>query len=99
MKAESIILYGSYAKGIADIESDIDILIIGSISKKERLHEIFITLEAEPSIKIESLKNFRKRKNDALHQEILRHHVLLYDKGIFIQEMMQNTVNALQKFP
>ncbi len=63
-------------------------LSIGSVQNKERLLEIFITLEAEPSIKIESLINFKKKISDPLHQEMLRHHVVIHDKGILLKETL-----------
>ncbi len=86
---KSLLIYGSYAKSVETKESDIDILIIGSIPNKERLREILVTLEAEPSIKIESLMDFKKRINDSLHQEMLRYHIILHDSKIFIEETLK----------
>lgn len=84
-----LVVYGSYAKGTETKESDLDILIVGSIPNRERLREILVTLEVEPSIKIESLADFKKKIADPLHREILRYHVLMHDTGIFLKEMLK----------
>ncbi len=82
-----ILIYGSYARFSATKESDIDILIVGDIKDKHKIKEIFVTLDIEPSIKIESIKDFRIRKADALHQQILKDNIIVYDNGKFIDEL------------
>lgn len=74
-----IILYGSYARLAATTESDVDLLFIGKIDKAvlKRIKEIFITLEIEPSIKIETAAEFLKQKSKPLYQNILREHTVL----------------------
>lgn len=89
-KISSLVLYGSYAKDVETKDSDLDMLIIGSLKNKERLQEIFVTLETEPSIKIESPAQFKFKQHDPLHQEILKHHVVLYDVKIFMKQMLAN---------
>ncbi|MEA3329528.1 MAG: winged helix-turn-helix domain-containing protein [Nanoarchaeota archaeon] len=82
-----ILVYGSYARFASTKNSDIDILIVGNIKNKECIREILISLDIEPSIKIETLNSFEKRKHDALHQQILKDNVLIYDAGRFIKEL------------
>lgn len=74
-----IIVYGSYARLAATAESDIDLLFIGKIDKatRKRIKEIFITLEAEPSIKIETATKFLEQKQKPLYQNILKEHVVI----------------------
>ncbi len=73
-----ILLYGSYARLAATTESDLDLLFIGKIDKAvlRRIKEIFITLEVEPSLKMETAAEFLKQKSKPLYQNILREHVV-----------------------
>lgn len=73
-----IIIYGSYARKSATKKSDIDLLFIGNIKDKNKIKEILVTLETEPSIKIEALQDFKKRRNDALHSQIIREGVIIF---------------------
>jgi len=81
-----IIVYGSYARFSATKESDLDLLIIGKLSdeKRKRLKEAFITLDIEPSIKIESLKQFKDNLNKPLYKNIIKGHVILYGEYNFV---------------
>ncbi len=74
-----IILYGSYARLAATTESDLDLLFIGKIDKAalKRIKEIFITLDIEPSLKMETAAGFLKQKSKPLYQNIIREHVVL----------------------
>lgn len=78
-----ILIYGSYARFKADKDSDLDILIVGKLEKEEikRIREIFVTLENELSLKIETINSFLKNKNKSLYQNILKEHVVIY--GVF----------------
>ncbi len=73
------VLYGSYARLAVEKESDLDLLLIGKINKNilRRIKEIFITLEVEPSLKIETVAGFLKQKNKPLYQNILREHIVI----------------------
>ncbi|MBI2631648.1 nucleotidyltransferase domain-containing protein [Candidatus Pacearchaeota archaeon] len=83
-KINFILIFGSYARFTAEKESDIDILIVGDIKEKENIREVFVSLPIEVSIKVESLKDFKKRLKDILHQQIINDHILLYDCGDFV---------------
>lgn len=79
-----IFIYGSYARFAAEKGSDLDLLIVGEIKDKEKIKEVFVSSDIEPSIKIESLTNFKKRINDDLHKQILRENILIYNSRKFI---------------
>lgn len=82
---EFLLIYGSYARLSAEKDSDIDILITGKIKNKEKIREILVSLSMEVNIKIETLTIFKKRINEALHQQILKENILIYDSGSFIK--------------
>ena|SRR3989344_4889900 len=80
------VVYGSYARLSATKESDLDLLIAGKLDdeKRKRLKEAFITLDIEPSIKIETLKQFKNNLNKPLYKNIINEHVILYGEYNFI---------------
>lgn len=75
-----VLVYGSYARFAGSKDSDLDILIVGKLKKEEikRIQEIFITLENELSLKIETVNHFLKNKDKPLYQNILKEHVIIY---------------------
>jgi predicted nucleotidyltransferase len=83
----SLALYGSYADGTFDENSDIDFLIVTQ-SKKELLlpaiRELEDKLEKEVSVVIFRLSEWRKLANekDAFYKNVVVNHVLLYGSGI-----------------
>jgi len=81
-----VIVYGSYARFSATKESDLDLLIVGKLSdeKRKRLKEAFITLDIEPSIKIESLKQFKNNLNKPLYKNIIKEHIVIYGEYNFV---------------
>lgn len=85
-KIELIIIYGSFARFSANKESDLDILIIGKLKKDEisKIKEIFITLEHEPSLKIETKHAFLKNKDKPLYKNIIKEHIVLYGAHNYI---------------
>ena len=96
VKTDFILIYGSYARFQATKESDIDLLVVGTIRDKRKIQEIIISLDTHVSIKIESLAIFRKRSSDALHQQILKVGIVIYDKGKYFEEFLfssQDTIN------
>ncbi len=74
-----ILLYGSHARLAATTESDLDLLFIGKTDKAtlRRIKEIFITLEVEPSFKVETAAGFLKQKHKPLYHNVLREHVVI----------------------
>lgn len=74
-----LLIYGSYARFEADKESDLDIWVIGNLDKKLRkdIQEILVTLPVEYSISIETKKEFLKKINTPIHQNIMRDRVII----------------------
>lgn len=81
-----VIVYGSYARFSATKESDLDLLIVGKLNdeKRKRLKEAFITMDIEPSIKIETLRQFKNNLNKPLYQNIIKEHVIMQGEYNFI---------------
>ncbi len=84
-----VLLYGSYARLAAEKESDLDLLFIGKIDKHilRAIKEIFITLEVEPSLKMETARKFINQKNKPLYQNILREHIVVCGGWQFMKIM------------
>ena len=76
IKLWEIVLFGSYAKGNATAESDIDILVIGNESKKIR--EIARKQLKQINLHFSTLKEFEKllKKRNTLAIEIMKNHVI-----------------------
>ncbi|MEA3379010.1 MAG: nucleotidyltransferase domain-containing protein [Nanoarchaeota archaeon] len=76
IKLREIVLFGSYAKGNATAESDIDILVIGNESKKIR--EIARKQLKQINLHFSTLKEFEKllKKRNTLAIEIMKNHVI-----------------------
>ncbi len=88
------LVYGSYSRLAAEKNSDIDILIVGNIKNKDKIREILVSLNIDASIKIETLKDFKKKINDPLHQQILKDNIIIYDSGSFIRILRKlNVIN------
>lgn len=85
-----LLIYGSYARFAAEKDSDLDILIVGKIINKQHIKEIFVSLDIEVSIKIERLKDFKRKLEDPLYQQIVRDNILIYDSGKFIDVLSKN---------
>lgn len=83
------VVYGSYARFSADRSSDLDLLIVGNIKNKARIRETLVSLEIETSIKAETLTDFKKRINDAIHKQIIRDSILIYDSGKFVRMILK----------
>ncbi len=54
-RLRDVVLYGSYARGDYDDESDIDLMVILNDEQVDTIHEVFrlcnLTLEADPMLK------------------------------------------------
>jgi len=79
IRVEAAILYGSYAKGTADQDSDIDVAVISpdfgkdkfeeAIFLKKISEEVYLGISPEPY----SLEEYKKAsENDFLYQEIIK---------------------------
>jgi len=82
----SIILFGSYAKGSASRESDIDILLISKTKPRvdKIAKEMYAKYGKEINLIAISLNDFKKQKDKALIKEIIRNHYVLYGVENFV---------------
>jgi len=82
-KIEKIVLFGSYARGDYDEESDIDVLIVGELSLNDILDLIFeIMLKYGVLINAitESKEEFERLREASFHRLLLSEGVVLYEK-------------------
>lgn len=81
------LIYGSFARFAADKESDLDLWLVGKIDEKtkNRMREIFSTLDREYNITIETKKQFLKKINDPIHQNIVNDHIIIYGEKEFLK--------------
>ena len=84
------IIFGSYAKGTENKESDLDVFIAGAYDKEE-IKKVSRNLGIEISVKCYSLKTFENNLNkDILLKEILKNHVIFADAEQFIRKVLAN---------
>jgi hypothetical protein len=84
------IIFGSYAKGISNKESDLDIFVAGDYEKEE-IKKVSRNLGIEISIKCYPLKTFEKNVNrDILLTEVLKNHIVFKNVEMFIQKVLKN---------
>ena len=82
----SLIIFGSYAKGIANEESDLDLILIDGKISEDKIEEI----EESYGIKISpytiSKKQFAnmQRKKDSFFREILGSHIIIKGFSFFV---------------
>ncbi len=88
-KTEFCLAYGSYARLSADKTSDLDLLMVGNLTKetKRRISEVFVTFPADVSIKTETLIRFKKNISKPLYQNMLREHVVLCGEQEFLKAL------------
>ena len=84
----SLVLFGSQVKGYSTEESDVDILVVGSVTKsqKDAMKELGSKYGKEISIKNASTKSLTEglRNKDPLLLEIESDHVILYNHDLFL---------------
>jgi len=84
------IVFGSYAKGTFNKESDLDIFIAGNYNKEE-VKKISRNFGIEINIKCYPLITFEKNlKNDILLKEILKNHIVFMNSEQFIEKILKN---------
>lgn len=89
LKVDKIILYGSYAKGTADEESDIDIMILcdnneEDTAKKE--YDVCVSLASRISLENDVEISLMLRRNDYFNQwvNVLPFYQNVRDEGVVI---------------
>ena len=84
------IVFGSYAKGAANKDSDLDIFVAGECNKKE-IKKISKTYDIEISVKHYPLKIFERNfANDVLLKEILKNHTIFLNLEQFVRIVLKN---------
>jgi len=84
-RIDSIILFGSVARGEAKEDSDIDILVVGDVSLEELVEVSFpILLEYGELISAKSMKkdrfDFAAKEGHSFVRNVLREGVVLYER-------------------
>ena len=88
-RIESIILFGSVARGEAKEESDIDILVVGDVSLEELVEVLFpILLEYGEFISAKNMEkdrfDFSAKEGHSFVRNVLREGVVLYERmGVY----------------
>ncbi|MFH1408918.1 MAG: nucleotidyltransferase domain-containing protein [Nanoarchaeota archaeon] len=85
----SFVLFGSYAKGTYQQDSDIDILHIGTTKNFRQIEKFGQTYDKAIRIKSATRKKFQHalRKKDPLVREIVKNHILLQNQEVFINAL------------
>lgn len=84
------VIFGSYAKGTFDKESDLDIFVAGGYEEEE-IKKISRNFGIEISIKCYPLKTFEKNANqDIFLREVLKNHIVFKNAELFIQKVLKN---------
>ncbi len=83
------LIHGSFARFSATTDSDVDILIVGRLKRREksRISEILVTLGREYSVGIESPETFIKNAYNPFHQTILKDHVIVWNELEFVKTL------------
>ncbi len=91
-KVDFCLIYGSFARFAADKESDLDLWLVGKIDSriKERIREVFSTLDREYTMTIEDKKQFLEKINDSIHQNIINGHIVIYGEKEFLKILGKN---------
>jgi predicted nucleotidyltransferase len=83
-KVERISLFGSYAKGVSDLFTDLDILIIMNTNRPfvERIKEVYsaLSLPVDVDLLCYTAEEFERIKNRGFFKKILAEEVVLYEK-------------------
>ncbi|MDP7080275.1 MAG: winged helix-turn-helix transcriptional regulator [Candidatus Undinarchaeales archaeon] len=89
-RAMFVLVYGSHARLAATPESDLDLLVVGGpgIARTRGLADVFVTLEAEHSLRTMSPEEFREKRGTPFLQTILRDHVVIAGMDAFLKELV-----------
>lgn len=84
------VIFGSYAKGTADKDSDLDIFIAGEYDKNG-VKKVSETYGIDISVKCYPLKTFEKNiASDVLLKEVLKNHIVFLNAEQFIRTVLEN---------
>ncbi|MDD9953962.1 MAG: nucleotidyltransferase domain-containing protein [Candidatus Woesearchaeota archaeon] len=85
----TVVLFGSYSKGTFTDESDIDLLYIGKLTKKQEAAIKNIGSIYGKKIDLKVTQKFKQgiRKKDPLFKEIIKNHILLQRPDTFIDTL------------
>jgi predicted nucleotidyltransferase len=91
-----LILFGSYAKGYANEESDIDLFCIGEISESQLAHikTFENTYGKQTNVKTVSTENFYDglHTGDILIKEVIKDHIILCNPDPFVTMLWRNHI-------
>ena len=89
-KINPVVLFGSYAKGYATKESDIDLMIMGKRSKK--IKEIIERYPFKVNAQYSTYDNFESllQEGNALAKEIGKNHIIFGDCERFVKILMRH---------
>lgn len=76
----TLIIFGSYAKGSENEDSDLDLFILGSIKDVKDLEKMY-------NLKISILKSKKVKNNEPIFKEIINNHILLKGEDNFINQI------------
>ena len=83
-----IVLFGSYAKGYATEESDIDLFGIGKLTENQQTHieKFEATYGKKLNLKTASIENFNAglRSGDILIREVVANHIIICNPEPFV---------------
>ncbi len=87
----SIVLFGSYAKGTAKKDSDIDILILSKrkVDVDKIIKEIYAKYGREINAINMACSDFKKQKDKPLIKEIINNHYIIYGAEEFINCLLK----------
>ncbi|MFP4364126.1 MAG: type VII toxin-antitoxin system MntA family adenylyltransferase antitoxin [Spirochaetia bacterium] len=92
----TVILYGSYAKGFPDSESDVDIAIGGSDEySTEQLYEIYSLLTQELGNEVD-LRDMRKIAGMFLSQVLQKGVILINKDPVFLHRKLEEMMDYRQ---
>jgi len=93
IKANSVVLFGSYAKGTETKVSDIDILVVSNEKNIEKIASTFKTkynISIKPVIvKAEDFKNIKK-DNPTFYNDLIKFGIVLDGLEFFFKEVYKN---------
>jgi predicted nucleotidyltransferase len=93
--ANPIILFGSYAKGYANEESDIDLFVLGKIPENQLAYikKFEATYGKQINVKTASMENFEVGLNsDILIREVIKDHIVLSNPDPFVSILWRSYV-------